>query len=82
MLKKMVSIMFKQFLHNYISDDPKSFYVDNSANPKPIRTKFYTVTEAQVGHFPGNFGCLRLRVTKMTRKKYELFCQGYKVSKM
>ena len=54
----------------YIVMTRNRFFVNNSSNPELIQTKFYTVTGAQMGHFPGNFGCPRLRAIKMAQKNH------------
>ena len=61
------------FLYIVIMRNP--FSVNNSGNPEPIRTKFYTMSGAQMGRFPGNFGRPRSRVAKMVQKN-ELFSSG------
>ena len=71
--------MQKQAKHSFFiyCDDPKSFFfANNSCNPQPIQTKFYTVMGAQMGHFPGNFGHPQCQNDP---EKNELFSHGNNV---
>ena len=48
------------------------FFLNNSGNPKPIWTKFYSVMTAQMGSFPG-MDALGQGRSKSPSKKNELF---------
>jgi len=50
-------------------DRPKSVFVNNPGNPKPIRTKFYRDGGLGMGRFHGNFGHPRSNAAKITQKK-------------
>ena len=55
-------------------------FANNSGNPEPISTKFYSMMETHLECFTGNFGWTRSRAAKMTQKL--TFCQVENASEM
>jgi len=49
------------------------FIVNNSGNPERIGTKFYILTGAHMGRFPGDFQCTGYRFGDILRRKYRQF---------